>query len=62
MNGGITFYCIFCEHSVATMDFDHAKGNRRTQAAAAMNQHARESHSAQLRNAQIDKLGSRGAL
>jgi hypothetical protein len=47
MNGGITFYCIFCEHSVSTMDFDHAKGNRRTQAAAAMNQHARESHPVQ---------------
>lgn len=50
MNGGITFKCIFCEHNVATLDFDHTKGNQRTQAAAAMNQHARV-HFSQLRTA-----------
>jgi hypothetical protein len=33
----VTFYCIFCEHPVSTMDVDLAKGNRRTQAAVAMN-------------------------
>jgi hypothetical protein len=49
VNDGITFKCIYCEHSVATLDFDHAKGNRRTQAAAAINQHARELHASKLR-------------
>ena len=62
MNGGITFCCIFCEQTVATMDFDHEKGNRRTQAASAINQHVRESHATKLRMAEATKLGSRGAL
>jgi hypothetical protein len=48
-NGGITFKCVSCEHSVSTLDFDTAKGNRRTQAAQAMNQHSAESHSAATR-------------
>ena len=30
----------FCEHSVTTLDFDSTKGNRRTQAATAINEHA----------------------
>ncbi len=47
-NGGITFKCAFCEHVVAVLDFDPTKGNRRTQAAAAINQHATDSHSSQL--------------
>jgi hypothetical protein len=48
MNNGITFRCIYCEHTVATLDFDQAKGNRRTQAAAAINQHAKELHASIL--------------
>jgi hypothetical protein len=40
MNGGTTFKCTFCEHSVTTLDFDSASGNRRIQAAAVINQHA----------------------
>jgi hypothetical protein len=40
MNGGTTFKCTFCEHRVTTLDFKSMNGNRRTQAAAAMNQHA----------------------
>ncbi len=62
LNGGIRFKCVFCEHSVGTLDFDHTKGNRRTQAAAAINQHAKELHLSQIRFADPMKLGSRGAL
>jgi len=61
-NGGTKFKCIFCEHAVATLDFDYTKGNRGTQATAAMNQHARELHFSQLRTAASVKSGSRGAL
>lgn len=53
--GGITFKCAFCQHSVATLDFDQMKGNRRTQAAAAINQHAKELHYAQLQIAGLLK-------
>jgi uncharacterized Fe-S radical SAM superfamily protein PflX len=49
MNGGITFKCVFCQHTVSTLDFDRTKGNHRTQAAAAINQHVRERHASQLR-------------
>jgi len=45
MNGGITFKCVSCGHSVNTLDFNSADGNRRTQAAKVMNQHSAESHS-----------------
>jgi hypothetical protein len=45
MNGGTTFKCTFCEHRVTTLDFKIANGSRRTQAAAAMNQHVALSHS-----------------
>ena len=45
MNGGATFKCTFCEHRVTTLDFDIANGSRRTQAAAAINQHVASSHS-----------------
>jgi hypothetical protein len=62
LNGGITFKCIFCEHAVTTLGFDNIHGNRRTQAAAAMNLHARDSHFSQLRLAGSAKSGSRGAL
>jgi hypothetical protein len=61
-SGAIMFKCIFCEHSVITLDFDHMKGNRRTQAAAALNQHAKEMHFAQVRAAAPMRSGSRGAL
>jgi len=44
MNGGITFKCVSCEHRVSTLDFNTANGNRRTQAAKAMNQHSAETH------------------
>jgi hypothetical protein len=44
MNGGTTFRCLVCKHTVTTHEFDIANGNRRTQAAAAMNQHAAELH------------------
>jgi hypothetical protein len=47
-SGGITFKCAFCAHTVAILDFDQAKGNRRTQAAAIINQHVKEQHYAQL--------------
>ena len=59
MNGGTTFTCTFCEHSVTTNDFDLINGNRRTQAAALINQHAASLH---LRTSVPIKLGSRGAL
>jgi hypothetical protein len=61
-NGGITFKCIFCEHTVTTLYFDNAGGNRRTQAAGAMNEHARTLHFSQMRMVPMAKSGSRGAL
>jgi hypothetical protein len=59
MNGGTTFKCTFCEHHVTTLDFSIANGNRRTQAAAVINQHAALLH---LRTSVPSKLGGRGAL
>jgi len=59
LNGGTTFKCTFCEHSVTTLDFDVVNGNRRTQAAATINQHAALLH---LRASMPTKLGGRGAL
>jgi hypothetical protein len=59
MNGGTTFKCAFCEHSVTTLDFNNANGNRRTQAAAEINHHAASLH---LRASMPTKLGARGAL
>jgi hypothetical protein len=60
MNGGTTFKCIFCEHCVTTLDFKSTNGNRRTQAAGVINQHAALLH---LRTTLVPtKLGSRGAL
>jgi hypothetical protein len=49
LNGGIAFRCIICEFTIHTLDLDPAKGNRRTQAAAGVNQHVKESHPARLR-------------
>jgi hypothetical protein len=59
VNGGTTFTCTFCEHSVTTLDFNNKEGNRRTQAAAAINQHAASLH---VRPWVPAKLGGRGAL
>jgi len=59
-NGGNTFKCTSCEHSITTLNFSSTNGNRRTQAAKAMNQHALELHS--LGTSAPTKLGSRGAL
>ena len=59
MNGGTTFKCTLCEHSVSTLDFNITNGNRRTQAAAMINQHAASLH---LRMSAPIKLGGRGAL
>jgi hypothetical protein len=59
VNGGTTFKCTLCEHSVSTLDFDITNGNRRTQAAALINQHAASLH---LRAPVPRKLGGRGAL
>jgi transcription elongation factor Elf1 len=58
-NGNTTFTCTFCEHSVTTLDFNNAIGNRRTQAAAMINQHAASLH---VRILSPVKLGGRGAL
>jgi hypothetical protein len=59
LNGGTTFKCTFCEHSVTTLDFNITNGNRRTQAAATINQHAASLH---VRASMPIKLGGRGAL
>jgi len=44
IKGGTAFRCSRCPHSVTTYDFIGAKGNRRTQAAAALNKHNIEVH------------------
>jgi hypothetical protein len=54
MNGVTTFKCTFCEHSVTTLDFNSTHGNRRTQAAAAINQHAALSHLRTVSGNQVD--------
>ena len=61
LSGCTTFKCIFCEHTVTTQEFNSLKGNRRTQAAMAMNQHASELHMPS-RIPASPKLGSRGAF
>ena len=58
-NGGTRFACAFCEFSVTTHDFNSTNGNRRTQAAAMINQHVASLH---LQASVAPKLGSRGAL
>jgi hypothetical protein len=58
-NGGITFKCTFCQHHVTTLDFNDMIGNRRTQAAAAMNRHAASLHL--QRGLQLVKPSSRDA-
>ena len=59
MNGGTTFKCTFCEHTVSTLDFNNTNGNRRTQAAAVLNQHAASMHK---RASAPIKMGGRDAL
>ena len=59
LNGGTTFKCTFCEHTVTTLDFNSLNGNRRTQAAAVINQHAALLH---VRAPLPVKIGGRGAL
>lgn len=61
MNGGTTFKCSLCEHTVTTLNFNSVIGNRRTQAATAMNQHAAELHLPSHTLPPI-KMGGRGAL
>jgi hypothetical protein len=58
VNGGTTFTCVFCDYSVTTLDFDHTQGNRRTQAASAMNQHATELHGTRVRELAPTKVNS----
>ncbi len=45
LNGRTLFRLYLCEHSVTTLDFQSKDGNRRTQAATAINQHVATSHS-----------------
>jgi hypothetical protein len=61
MNGGITFKCSLCEHTVTTLNFNSVIGNRRTQAATAMNQHAATLHFSHQVPAR-SKSGGHGAL
>jgi hypothetical protein len=61
MNGGTTFSCALCPHTVTTLDYNSSAGNRRTQAATAMNQHANALHFSTRAAAPI-KMGGRGAL
>jgi hypothetical protein len=62
LSGGTAFKCTFCEHTINTLDFDSTIGNRRTQAAVAMNQHAAALHFSSVRTSTPTKLGGRGAL
>lgn len=61
-DGGITFKCIYCEYAVTTLNFDIINGNRRTQAAVIMNQHAAELHVSRPRTSGRAMLDDRGAL
>jgi hypothetical protein len=62
VNGGITFQCAFCEHAVTTRNFDDAKGNCRTQAATAMNQHAVELHASLVQKSSASKSSDHGGF
>jgi hypothetical protein len=44
MRGFAIFTCPLCKHCVNTRDFDRENGSCRTQAARAMNEHAKVSH------------------
>jgi hypothetical protein len=43
-NGLSTFNCPLCKHSVTAREFSSQNGNCRTQAARAMNEHAKAAH------------------
>ena len=60
LNGGIAFQCTLCEFTVHTLDLDPVKGNRRTQAAAVVNQHVKDLHPARLRMDAAVRLAGRG--
>ena len=62
MNGGTTFKCALCEHTVTTLDFNSLAGNRRTQAATAMNRHAAGLHFPSRTLTTPAKMGGHGAL
>jgi hypothetical protein len=49
LNGGTAFKCCFCRYIVNTVDFNNTSGNRRTQAATMINQHATALHFSSLR-------------
>jgi len=44
IHGLATFTCPNCKYSVTTLDFNAESGSRRTQAARAMNEHAKSAH------------------
>jgi len=44
LSGSTLFTCTRCSHSVTTSDFSSTIGNRRTQAASAINRHVATSH------------------
>ena len=50
MNGGTSFKCVFCDHTVTMPDSCRTTGNYHTEVPAAMNQHAGELRS-HLQNA-----------
>jgi hypothetical protein len=60
MNGGTTFKCAYCDHSVTTLDFNSTNGDRRTQAAAVLNKHAALLHSRPLQSLHALRLGLSG--
>jgi hypothetical protein len=64
MPGHTLFKCLSCDYSRTTLEFDSTVGNRRTQAAGAMNRHAAASHpGGNLQHRLVlAKQGGRGAL
>jgi hypothetical protein len=41
---GVVFTCTYCGYRISTNHFQNELGNRRTQAATAMNRHIEQSH------------------
>lgn len=62
LNGGITFQCSYCAHTVTTLNFNSTIGNRRTQAATAINQHVSTTHNRPLPTLSPAKLGNSEAF
>ncbi len=54
IKGGMRFTCTRCEHSVTTLEYNARDGNLRTQAAAAINQHATKEHQQPLIYSSLD--------